>query len=378
MALNATNDYITTEELNALAEVALSPRYMDDGTAQTLDAIDYPTMQILRRKKPGGEMQSVLGGYRYEVKGNRQQRINWWEGAQKLKFETHFTPFHLDYFLGKGHFGSYEVIDVIERAGIKVKYDEEFREGGVPRERSTVVLNILKENRKDIEAAIELDMARRIWEANTDAPNCFSGIDSLLPVTSNSTGTIGGVSRSLPILRHQLITQVTGDTVAVAFGQMERLCQDGNGGNGSYPDLLPCGDNWFDMLTDLLFGTTVRMGKYDWQFHGDRGAATAKASEFSERFRIGLPSDAFVGPGNALIYREPIFRKLDLWDAPATYWANRMYFLNTSHLMLLTEKDDEHINHGMPYDQRVVYTSTHMAHAIGLRAPASCGVMVKL
>jgi hypothetical protein len=370
MGVTAVNEFITTEELQALAEIALAPKIMEGITP--LDQITYPTFDALMAKSPKGEIQSVQGAYRFEVKGTRPQRVNYYDGAQKLKFEGHFTPFHLDFDVGKGHFGDLLVIDVVERAGIKVNYSQELRQGGVSREKQNVVLDILRTNKDDIDRAIKLDTARRALTANFDSPKCFSGLDALLPVTSNSSGTIGKVSRALPILRHQLITGVTGDTVQVAFGQMERLLEDGSAGEGD-ANLIVCGDNWFDLLVDLYGGTTTRPGRTRIEIN----SAQAKDRALADKFQVGFPMDSFVGPNGQLIVRDPLFRKLDGWENPAVLWANRMYFLNLNHLMFVTEKHNEMINHGMPYDQRVNYSSTHNAGALCLKAPASCGVMIK-
>lgn len=371
MPVNSSNDYITTEELNAISEVALSPAYFQDGEVQELDRIGYPTFDYATSQAPKGEQQSVQGGYRFEIAGNRNQRHQWIHGTKKLKFAQAFTPFHTDFYLGKGHFGDQMAIDAVERAGIPVKYSSDIREGGVSRERQGVIFNILKRNQKDIDNAVKLDLARRFWTANTDEPDCFYGMDYLFPCTSNSSGNFGTVARSLDLMRHNLITGVTGDTVELSFAQMERLVEDGNGGNGSMVDWICCGDNWFDMLVSLYKGTSTLRGKFDIQLGYDQ------AAKLAGKFRIGLPTDAFVGPNGVLMVREPIFRKLDAWENPAVLWSNRCYWLNFSHLFLLTEKHNEMVNHGMPYDQLVNYMSVFNSLCLAGRAPRSCGVLTK-
>lgn len=371
MPVNTSNDYITTEELNALAEVAYSPAVFKSGEVQELDRIGYPTFDYAMSQRPTGEGQSILGGYRFEVAGNRNQRHQWIHGTKKLKFEQHFTPFHLDFYLGKGHFGDQMAIDFVERAGIPVKYSSEIREGGVSRERQGVIFNVLHRNKKDIDNAVKLDLARRFWTANTDEPDCFYGIDYILPCTSNSAGDVGGVSRSLDLMRHNLITGVTVDNVEVAFAQMERFVQDGNGGNGSMVDWIVCGDNWFDMLVNLYKGTSALRGKFDINVGYDA------AQKLAGKFRIGLPTDAFVGPNGVLMTREPLFRKLDGWENPAVKWADRCYWMNFSHLFLMSEKHIEMVNHGMPYDQLVNYGSAFSSLCVANRAPRAQGVLVK-
>lgn len=371
MPVNTSNDYITTEELNAIAEVALAPAYFDNGNVQELDRIGYPTFDYAMSQAPKSEQQSILGGYRFEVAGNRNQRHQWYHGTKKLKFFQNFTPFHVDFYLGKAHFGDQMAIDAIERAGIPVKLSSDFREGGVPKARQEVIFNILQRNKRDIDNAIKLDLARRFWTANTDEPDCFYGMDYLFPTTSNSSGFFGSVSRTLDLMRHNLITGVTADNVEQTFATAERLVEDGNGGNGSMVDWICCGDNWFDMLVNLYKGTTSLRGKFDIMVGYDQ------AAKLAGKFRIGLPSDAFVGPNGVLMTREPIFRKLDQWENPAVKWADRCYWLNFSHLFLLTERHNETVNHGMPYDQLVNYSSVFNSLCLAGRAPRSSCVLTR-
>lgn len=367
MSVVTTNDYITTEELNAVIEATRGLKIWDGGEVKGLDRIKFATFDRAFAKASKDSVHSIQGGYRFMVKGNRNQRIHWYHGSKKLKYSFGATPFHFDYYVGKGQLGNQQLIDYLERAGIKVVLSKELRQGGVPEDKQQVIFNVLKEERDDIEYARKLDLARRFWTGNTDAPDCFSGYDALFPATTNISGSQGGVSRTNYLARHQLITNVTANNVNLAFAQAERAVQDA----GGHTDWIVCGDNWFDMLLGLYQGTTTQAGKYQIE------VGYEKAREYSSKFRVALPDDSFIGPNGTLIMREPLFRKLDGWGNDAVKWADRLYGIDFSSFFLLPERWDEFVNFGMPYDQLVNYSSTFDSLCLGTNNPGAQFVMVK-
>lgn len=367
MPLNSTNDYITTEELNAVLEATRGLKIWDDGTPKPLDRINCVGFDMAMNAAPKGHVQSIQGGFQFEVKGNRNQRHRWFHGAKKLKFEFHATPFNFKFYVGKGQMGNMTLIDYLERAGIHVKYGTELRPGGVPDDKQQVIFNVLKNEKDDIEYAAKLDLARRWYTANTDEADCFLGHESLFPRTTNTTGNFGSVSRTNPLARHQLITGVTGDNVNTAFAQMERLIGDAGGSTSA----IVCGDNWFDMLMSLYQGTTTLRGKFD------INVGYEQAKEFGQKFRISLPHDAFVGPNGVLITREPLFRKLDAWENPAVSYANTCLWWDHRSFYTILEKHNEYVNHGMPYDQLVNYSSVFNSLCLASDNPGAQGVMIK-
>lgn len=367
MPLNTANDYITTEELNAVLEATRGLKIFGDGEPKPLDRIGFPSFDMAMEARPKGEVQSIQGGFQFQVKGNRNQRHRWLHGAKKLGFQYHATPFNFKFYIGKGQFGNMTLIDYLERAGIHVRYGTELRPGGVPSDKQQVIFNVLKVEKDDIEYAAKLDLARRFYTANTDEADCFYGVEVLYPSTSNTTGNFGNVSRTNPLARHQLITGVTADNVNTAFMRMERLIQDA----GGMTKCIVAGDNWFDMLAGLYQGTTTLRGKYDIQVGYDQAKA------YAGKFRISLPHDAFVGPNGVLITRDPLFRKLDAWENPAIPYADRCYWWDWSSFYLMLEKHNEYVNHGMPYDQLVNYSSTFNSLCLAGDNPGAQGVMIK-
>lgn len=365
MPLNTANDYITTEELNAVIEATRGLKIWDGGEVKGLDRIKFPTFDHAFAKAPKESVHSIQGGFRFMVKGNRNQRINWYHGSKKMKYAQASTPFHFDYYVGKGQLGNQQLIDFLERAGLKIVLSKELRQGGVPEDKQQTIFNVLKEERDDLEYARKLDLARRFWTGNTDAPDCFYGMDALLPATSNLLGDQGGVDRTNYLARHQLITNVTATNVNLAMAEAERLVQDA----GGHTDWVVCGDNWFDMLLGLYQGTPTQAGKFEIQ------VGYEKAREYSQKFRVALPDESFVGPNGTLFMREPLFRKLDNWSNESVKWADRLYGIDFTSLFLLPERWNEFVNMGMPYDQLVNYSSTFDSLCIGMNNPAAQFVM---
>jgi hypothetical protein len=364
MPVNTTNDYITSSELDMVIEASRGLKIFGDGTPKALDRIKSAGFEMAAAAAPKSTVKSIQGGFEFKVKGNRNQRHRWYHGSKKLKFEHHATPFNFKFYVGKGQFGNMTLNDALERAGIFVKLSTEIREGAVPHDMQTVIFNVLKEERDDIEYAAKFDLARRFWTANTDETDCFFGMETLYPSTGNTAGNFGGVSRTNPLARHQLITGVTGDNVRTALEQMERLIGDAGGETKAYI----AGDNWFDMLSLLFQGSTTLAGKMEIQVPYGSGN--------EKKITVGLGKDSFVGPNGILITRDQMFRKLDALENPAVLYANRLYALDFDSLFVLPERHNEFVNHGMPYDQMVNYSSLFNSLCIAGNNPAAQGLLL--
>lgn len=369
MALTTGAPAMTQEEIDFLSVATLAPRIADDGTVSPLDRYDSPSYNYLMakdrsRKKLGTPIQ---GGFRFNVKSNRGQKITWWDGADLLPFQTKQTVSKMDYYVGKGHLGDELLYDLIERTGIRVDYSKGIREGASKRSDIMTVVNVIEENADDIRYNWTSEFRKHIWRDNVAQTKCFTGLDGLFPVSSNSTGTIGTRARSSPLFRHQLITGVTVDTLMLSFFQMIRKCNRKAG--GSKIDYIVCGDTFYDTLCTLFSGTSTVGGKFDW------GRAREWAAKMGEKYNVGLPQDCFAYD-DILIVCDPVFEELDNDDAPATTWGKRCYFLNTEHVGVVPVMQDVVVPHGMPYNQRLQRTSYHGEATVWCNLPQSQGVMV--
>lgn len=366
-----TNDYLTSEEVLFLAEQNLGHNTMrSGGDPVMLESFATPTLDYaLRAAEEGTNFQTQNGGIEYEVQGMRNQRIEWWDGTQKLTFEGHLDAFNLRYSIGKGHLGDMVVLDVVERTGVRVKYGEGIRsQSEIPKGQAMRVANYFQKEKKRILATYKLDLAVRFWTDNSDAAKAFAGFDALFPTTTNSTGDIGEKNRGNVLLRHQLMTGITAANIDNSMTKMERALEDACGNDGTKTGLIVVGDDAFDVLVDSYKGPS---GQVKLQMQTERAAA------FSDKYRIGLPKDAFIGASGVPITRDQSWNKIDqLYPSLTNPMRKRMAFINWGHLEFLSEKHLENIVHAMPYDQRVQFSSWHGAYVLGTDKPRAQGWMI--
>jgi len=367
-----TNEYITPEGLDFLALNATSLRRTSE-KALRLDDRSTPLANWMHQNHRA--LPSVNGGYRMEVKGNRDQREEAWDGADRLTFQNHITPFSLEYYVGKTHFGNTEQYDFIERnLGVPVKY------GSAPGDRGSkkaaeVVLNYLDECYDDIKEQRRRDRARRLISSNSDSPKHYSGLDALLPADTNSTGTIGGADRSNKLLQHILVPGVSPANYHLTFSKVNRELN--RYAAGSRMRFNVAGDNFYDMLVSIhqpnangvYNGSALPVG---WNIDMQRDKAQAWAAEF----RIGLPMEAFMDAGGNIITNDQVLNDLDEMYNPSIKFADRMYCLS-EHTRLYVEKDGEYYNHGMARDQVVCHESWFSTLALTVKAPRSNAVLIR-
>lgn len=365
---------LASSEVTTLLTAAISSRiYKGKNRVLALDRISTPTLNALRSSAASGRANPIQGGYKVHVKGERGGSLQSWSGRDLLTFNSYETIFDLEYFVGRVHMGDEWVHQQLEEAGIKVAYDTS--NGKIPKMAPSameVVINLADQKLEDFENNYVQELNKSIWRANSGDAKMFTGIDGLLPVTSNSTGTIGGKSRTNPLLRHQLATSVANDDLETKIHQIVRAANKRNVAVGTRINMAIAGENVYDRLTQLLVtGATGITARYD------RNLAADQAAKWGEKLGIGVPPDALMIPGIGVLMIEPVFEQLDIEDAPATKWQNRLYLFNMSHLAFKpTEgKDGSMIPHPVPYNQRVTRISVHGEYAFCVDKPNSHAVL---
>lgn len=365
---------LTQEEIDFLAQATLSRRIANGGDVQPLDRIESGTLKFLL-KKAKDQGPPVQGGYRFYVKGNRGQKIQWWQGADILTFESKQTLNDLRFDVGKGHMGYELLYDLIERNGIRVDYNRGIREGKSDRKVLEKVVNIIDQTIEDVQYNWMQELRKHIFKSNVDQPRCFTGIDGLFPATSNSTGTIGTRPRSNPLFRHTLTTSVSVDTMMKSFFTQVRAQHRRS--QGSKIDWIACGDTFYNTLVDLFTAaagaggmTGTVAGKFDYR------AAQEYAMKKGEKYGVSLPQDCFAYE-DIVIVNDPVFEELDIENPTASpAWGKRAYFLNTSHMGIISVVNEMVVPHPMPYNQRLERVSYHGEYTMWCDLPVSQGVMV--
>lgn len=358
---------LTQGEIDFLAQATLSKRIADGGTVVPLDRIESGTVKyLLKRAQDKGV--PVQGGFRFYVKGNRGQKIQWWQGADILTFENRQNLTDMQFDVGKGHYGYELLYDMIERNGIRVDYNRGMREGASDRRVLEKVVSIIEQTVDDVAYDWMSELRKHVFKSNVDQPRCFTGIDGLFPATTNTTGLIGRRSRTSPLFRHQLFTGITADNVMEAFFQIIRALHRRAG--NTKVDWIACGDNFFDLLVRLFSGTSTVAGKFDYR------SARDHAMKLGERYNVGLPQNCFAYE-DILIVNDPVFEELDNEQPTANpRWSNRCYFFNTKHMGILPVVREMVVPHAMPYNQRLERVSYHGEYTMWCNRPNAQGLMV--
>lgn len=353
----STTASLTQEEVDFLAEAVLSEKIMSKGVS-SLDTFDSPVVDYLmgRSKEIAPPTKDAV---KFLVKGRADRRIQWWDGADLLTFGNAPTISSLVFNVGRGHLGIEMLYQVLEYNGIKVTYRKDgIREGAAATsEVLHTVANILEQEFDNAREDWKRDMIRRFWRANTDQAKCFAGVDALFPATGNTTGTIGGRDRSNPIYRHNLVTGITKTNFQLSWHRLVKQANDFQ--RKGQVEIFAVGDDVWDMIVDLFSGTDTTGGKFDYRSTRDM------AMKKGEKYNVALPQDCFMYQ-DAIIYRAKEFLQDLAIEEPAAspVWSKRIYGFNPQHFGIQPIMDQEMVNHGMPYNQRLERTSMHGEYVV--------------
>lgn len=358
---------LTQEELDYLTQSVLSKKIAEQGVTQ-IDQIGCPSVDfVMGKSKELGA--PVNDGYRFYVSGRRGQRIQWWDGADLLTFENRHTIADMQFDVGRGHMGYELLYQFLEKHGIRIDYKKGLREkGAAPGKVLEVAVKVIEHHLEGVMYDWKIDFARRFWRANTDQTKCFAGFDALCPASTNSTGTIGGRSRSNPMFRHQLVTGLSKSNFMKNFFDLVKLA--GRKGQKGKINYWACGDDIWGILVDLFSGTDTVAGKFDYRTTQD------KAMAMGEKYNVALPQNCFMYEG-AMIVNDPLFAELDNEEPSASpTWGKRIVGLNTNHFGIVPVMDMEKVSHGMPYNQRLERWSLHGEYVEWCNHPGTIAIGV--
>ncbi len=365
-----TNDSITPAQLQFLAYSVLSETLINKGSVIPQGRRSYFMYNTMMKN---AKKQNSLdkGGVRINVKGLREQGYTWWDGTDFLDFEEHYTGEAMTFYVGKGHFGNLLPHDFAERAGIKMDYKS--GEGSaVSTDASTRLVNLIKEQADDINFARVRDLGKRMYKSNSDVPKCFTGLLGLHPLVNPTYGDIGGMSRSNRRFQHVVdATAWTADNFQLRLQAWVRSLNTFS--NGKSPNVCVIGNDVYDMIANAFSGTSTVAGKFDMR------AAQDKAMKAGEKYSIALPQDAFMY-GDMVIGLDQTLQELHE-DDPSFGWAKLVLAINTDYTYVIPVRKDEHIQHSVPYDQRVSRESWHdeivmvstMPNSVGLATTSYAG-----
>ena len=350
MPISVSTPTLTQEEVDYCTQAVLTKRLAMGGDVQALDRIDSPLVDMLmaKSKELGAP---TLGGFRFFVKGNRGQDLQWWDGADLLTFENRQTLMDMQYNTGRCHLGYELLYAFIEAQGIRVTYGKGIGSGDVKADIMERAVNIIDDHLDTVMYNYKQKVRQGLLLSNAANSKAVAGMDALFPITSNTAGTIGGRARSNERFRHYLVTGLTKDTFQLQFFRMIRSQTRRSG--GKRPTIIACGDLFYDMIADCFSGSSTVAGKFDYR------SARESAMSRGEKYNIALPQNAFMYE-DTLIVNEPVFEELDTIDtAAAIPWAKRCYSLITDYFGVVPVVDKQVVKHAMPFNQRLERASIH-------------------
>jgi hypothetical protein len=367
------NEYITTGELDFLNEaIPQGVEIRNPGEASILEQWDTPALNMAMRKAESPSAGEFLGGgISYGVTPPRSQRLEFYDGLQKLNFTFDANFMRCKFYAGKAHMGDMMPIDFLERLGLKLKLSDEIRPGALKSMGSVkqgLLVNHLKVNYEKLMLAYKTDLAARFWSPNSDAPKAWTGFFGMFSQTSASTGTHGGQPKSNPLFRHQLITGITGDTLEDSIMRLELALSDATTGEGGANRICFMGSEVFFIAATLFLGNRTTKGILD------RTWATDQAAVRKGALKIGIPTDSFVTANGTLMVREPMFKYLDRLENPAVKYEKSFAMIDWNHLEFISGRHMEYLDRGMPIDQMVRFGSLLGSYVLGSDKPSTIAV----
>lgn len=348
-------------------------------TAEVLQASAYAAHEeVMNRRKPDifdrqrMPFWGFLGRHKQErhfTRGKVIQKLQrdgglelqLWQRKEVLDFEETFIDDEMVWDPFRGHIGLEVVHSDIEDRGFVVAPNEPRGKNfpsPISRAQGDVLMDYFKQQVEDMMDAYDTRHNELLLRDGTQDALAPAGLDGLLPL-DNTTGTIGGQSRSDAMFRHVVIT---GSTTG-ASGTLERdltrgvrLAEQYNRGMPSNIDMILVGDDWMDAYVDYAKANGLRYNK---KLDDNPGVD------------IGIPDSGLVW-NNIPIVRDPTFSYLDSIGAyTGTAWAKRAYFLSSKTWELAYQKGkDKHFSAPMdPSDQRLSRLSLDSRYALICEKP---------
>jgi hypothetical protein len=329
----------TAQELQDAGKIALDFYVKNNPIDQV--AVERPLMKALMGKKktfPGGK-QYVVEQLRYQYGSNFQ----WFNGASVVSYNRRVTTEQAQFPWRSAHDGFSLDEDRLAQNGISI--DDGEKGGNASQAERVQLTNLLQESTETLRLGFEEKFSMYLHLDGTSSTDAITGLDAI--VASNpTTGTVGGIDRSVAANTYWRNSYATGMTVpttaaqATTFlGVMEtnwRACVK----NGGRPDLILAGAGFIDAYIAAL-----TLNGQQVQYAG------GKARDIDG----GVGSIYFKG---IEIHWCPEFDdNFGGFVSPAIHWTKRCYFINTRHLTLRPMDGQDMVSRKPPrvYDKYVYY-----------------------
>ncbi len=321
---------------------------------------------LMKRKKTGGH---AGGSTTIKLKKNGGFTMQFWERRDPLSFIEPNIELELTYSFTNVHSGFEVVHDDLRKMGYLIKPN---KAGGSVKSAASRMsedeANILVDwfdsaiESWDDEFDTNLELAwLRDGSYDAKAPVGLDGLVNLSP----TTGTIGGKSRSNPLLQHTVFTGLTTTastgTMRTKMTQARRaanLNSRGRGGGGV--DVLIAGSEFIDAYVQFAINQGI-----DYQHDVQKGKIS--------KVDIGIPESGYHFEGTPIAWA-PVFDDLDLIEPSATVaWKKRCYMLNSKsfHFLETAGLDKFESHPADPSDQRISRFSMDGQYCLAVSVPNS-------
>ena len=322
-------------------------------------AIERPFFKAMMSKKKAfsGAAQYVVE----QVRNGYNAGGQWFVGAANVTYNNRKTVEQAKYPWFNFHDGLQLEEDRLVANGIKVIGDPSVKASPTADEKIAIT-NLIAEQTEVLTLGAYERMSRDLHFDGTQAADAIQGLDALLPVAVNNTGTAGGLSRAtFAWWRHNVKAGITYASIADDMEAMWRACIKRGKGR---PDLILVGAGFMDAYRKASL--TASTGSVRQVVVSGKGGVDVDNS-ISELFYKGVP----------LQYAPEFDDNFGGAQTPAIPWTNRCYFINTNHLTLRPIEGSDFVNRTpqSSANQYVLYMALLWRGALTMNLPSAHAVL---
>lgn len=308
---------ITTPE--QLARVAYSV-YSHVANRKKPTAIDRQKMvlgEILGRNKMQA---SATGGvWKWKLKHDDGGAMQFWQRKDVLAFTEPEFQLEMSYSFVNMHQGREFTHEDLFELGYDVKPNgprgKNFASGASDSDAERLV-DWFDEAIESLMDKFDVEEDKILHRDGAYDSKSLVGLDGILPISNPTSGTIGGVSRSNPLVRHYVTTGLTttaSGTLPTGLTTARRTCLlNGRGHNLGGGLVIVAGSAFVDGYRAYAKANGI-------EYHWD-------PTKVLNGLDIGIPEASFQFEGLPIVW-DPTMDYLDTIESPTIPWAKRAYML---------------------------------------------------
>lgn len=321
--------------------------------------INHPLLSALQK----GQM-PFDGGKQYvveQIRTTNADNSQWFGSDGQVGYNSRKTVKQANFLWSNVHSGALLTEEELLQNGISVTDDMK-----VTPTRSEIVqlTNLLDETNEVIMLGHENFLDYQLHLDGTQNGDAVPGLD-LLVSTTPTTGTVGGIDRSVAAnsyWRNNASTGISTATAGTLTEEMEKQWRACTRFGGEQPDLIICGSKFYDAYRNdakLTVNRHINLGK------NDSGAPDINAGVEGVYFK------------NRLVIWDPQMDQLAADLSPTIAWDKRCYFLNTKRLKLKPAKGQWMQPRRPPrvYDRYTHYRALTSRFALSITKPNGMSVL---